>query len=571
MTRQLILATCLVLSLLSATASADPVDIAAQGRLGSNSGGPVADGGYPMGVALYDAAQGGAPLFKELFLGIAVQNGLFAIVLGGSDTKLDSALFGGKQLWVGVTVGTDPELTRVPLRRVPTAVHAQLAALSQDVQCTGCVGSDDLAKAAVTGDKIATGAVGANHVSFNWALADGPGGAATFALGANKAKQAESAAFADEAGSAKLAEGLKCTGCVAASMLSGTTVADLVAAGKLAKVAGSGLYADLSGGPDLAPYAKLGGVNTWAAANTFASDVVVKGKTSHGSDVDFEANQALLFRFQNADKAPAVCDATKVGLAYFDTAQSALKICNGKNFVNIAKVADLGTSGNPAIACKAILDSNGAAPDGPYVVDPDGAGGANLPFTAFCDMKGGGWTLIAKVDIANKEGADEPKDWFQKANNISGLADASLTVNGGLHSYGTAVWLPYVTATTLSRFTTIAQDDLNQKASWHKYAHPNAFAKWFNGDTTATQVCKDAAMSANCSSGTIASNGDATVLSGMNLTVYGFSGGELHMRLNGDGAPTYTAICSATGDNQGNAWKDSLDSHWGNGLTIWLR
>ena len=530
-----------------------------------------------MGVALYEQAQTGTPVFKELFLGIAVQNGLFAVVLGGSDTKLESALFGNKPLWVGVTVGTEPELARVVLRRVPTAVHAQLAALAQDVQCSGCVGSDDLGKAAVTGEKIALGVVGANHVSFNWALADSAGGAANFALDANKAKlaesakQADNATYAEEAGKAKSAAGLQCTGCVSAAMLSGTTVADLVAAGKLAKVAGTGLYADLTGGPDLAPYAKLGAVNTWTAANSFGSDVAIKGKTSHGADVDFGANQALLFRFQNGDKEPVVCDASKTGLAWFDTAQAALKICNGKTYVLVAKQPDVGTSGNPALVCKAVADANPGAADGVYVVDPDGPGGANPAFSAYCDIKGGGWTLVAKVDTANKEGADEPHDWFQKALNTAGLADPKLTVNGGLHSWGTAAWLPYVKAQTLARFTVVAQDDLNQKASWYKFADPSAFAKWFNGDTTATKVCLDAAMTSGCGSATIAVSGDSTNLGGMNLTAHGFSGCDLHMRLNGDGADNYTAICSCTGDANGNAWKDSLDGHWGNGLTIWLK
>jgi len=574
------IALALATSWLAALAHAEPTEIAAQGRLSSGGGGPVADGSYPMGVALYDAGQGGSALFKELYLGVPVQGGVFALVLGGGDAKLDAGLFGAKPLWVGVTVGTEPELARVPLRRVPTAVHAQVAQIASDLACSGCVASDDLAKGAVTGEKIATGAVGANHVSFHWALGDGPGGAATFALDANKAKLADqatkadtakSADFAEEAASAKIALSVKCTGCVAASMIGDSAIADLVAAGKLAKVASSGLYADLSGGPDLAPYAKLAAANTWTAGNTFGAELAVKGKTSFGADVDFAAHQALLFRFQNADKEPAACDVAKSGLAFFDTTVNALKVCNGKAWVLVAKQPDPGTSANPASACLAVFAANPAAADGVYVVDPDGPSGANPPFSAYCDVKGGGWTLVAKVDTANKGGADEPNDWFQKAMNTGGLASPAMNVNGGLHSWGTAVWLPYLQATTVARFTVIAQDDVNQKASWHKYAAPAAFAKWFNGDNTPTAVCKDAAMSSGCTNATIASNGDATNLGGMNLTAYGFQGCDLHMRLNNDGAPSYSAVCSCTFDNQGNAWKDSLDTHWGNGLTIWIK
>ena len=44
------------------------------------------------------------------------------------------------------------------------------------------------------------------------------------------------------------------------------------------------------------------------------------------------------------------------------------------------------------------------------------------------------------------------------------------------------------------------------------------------------------------------------------------------MRLDGDGGPQYTAVCSSTGNNDNNAWHDDgLDGHWGNGLNVWIR
>ncbi len=237
------------------SAHAEPVQLAAQGRLTTLGAVAAPDGNYALAVMLYDAPAGGTPLWNESFLAVPVQGGVFGLNMGAALTKLDSALFAaGKPLYLAITVGADPELPRQPLQRVPFAVQAMVAASAADVQCTGCVGSDDLAKGAVTGEKIATGAVGANHVSFNWAAGDAPGGAATFALGANNAKNADFAAVAEEANSAKLAEkakALQCTGCVTAPMLADAAMADLVAAGKLAKVATSGKYSDLQGGPDL--------------------------------------------------------------------------------------------------------------------------------------------------------------------------------------------------------------------------------------------------------------------------------------------------------------------------------
>ena len=198
---------CTALLALATTAWADPVELAAQGRLTATGGGPVADGSYPMAIALYDQPQGGVSVYKEFYLGTVVQGGVFALIMGAADAKLDSSVFAnGKPLHIGITIGTDPELPRQKLARVPYAVHAWIAAQAQDVACSGCVGSDDLAKGAVTGDKVAVGAIGANHVNFNYAASDSPGGPASFALAANNAKNADAASFAEEAGSAKTAK-----------------------------------------------------------------------------------------------------------------------------------------------------------------------------------------------------------------------------------------------------------------------------------------------------------------------------------------------------------------------------
>ena len=411
--------------LAAGAASAEPFELAVQGRLSAAGGGPVADGVYAMAIGLFDAPVAGNAAYKELFIAVPVQNGLFAVALGAADTKLDTKLFAsGQTLHVGLTVSNDPELPRQPLRRVPAAAFATAAATAQDLQCSGCVGSDDVAKAAITGEKIAGGAVGANHVSFNWAAADGPGGSANFALAANTAKQAEnaknaeSALFAEEANSAKLAAGLKCTGCVVAAQLAGTVPADWVAAGKLAQVATSGKYADLTGGPDLSPFGNLGKAQTWADVQTFG-----KGAVSNG-DLDFTKHQALLMRMHNSAGQPAACDSAMEGAIYYDTKTKRFYGCNGVAWLGFT--AGVNYKDNPAASCLALLQDSSGSKSGLYWLKPAKASAARQ---IYCEQEknGGGWALVLHVFTHAGMG----KNKFKAAVGNLKFTDADWNLSGG--------------------------------------------------------------------------------------------------------------------------------------------
>ena len=57
----------------------------------------------------------------------------------------------------------------------------------------------------------------------------------------------------------------------------------------------------------------------------------------------------------------------------------------------------LGASGSGSQlmrSCKKILDGGGLVGNRTYIIDPDGSGIIS-PFNVYCDMSGGGWTLIA--------------------------------------------------------------------------------------------------------------------------------------------------------------------------------
>ena len=84
---------------------------------------------------------------------------------------------------------------------------------------------------------------------------------------------------------AALSEGLACSGCVTAAHLDAKVVDDLVGSGALAKVAKSGAFADLTGGPDLSGYAQLTKLAKVATSGSYADllglpDLTVYAKAS---------------------------------------------------------------------------------------------------------------------------------------------------------------------------------------------------------------------------------------------------------------------------------------------------
>jgi hypothetical protein len=94
-----------------------------QGRLLDEDGQPQPDGDYAMSFALYPVADGGSPLWSESKT-VTVQDGVFSTLLGDT-TVLNTTILNGQELWLGVTVGADPEMTpRQPLAFTPYSVYA---------------------------------------------------------------------------------------------------------------------------------------------------------------------------------------------------------------------------------------------------------------------------------------------------------------------------------------------------------------------------------------------------------------------------------------------------------------
>jgi len=105
--------------------SAAPDEVPLQGVLTDQNGAPL-DGNLDVLFSIYAVQTGGSALWSETQT-VAVQNGLFTVYLGRVDT-LDLATFRDNgELWLGIQVGADPEMSRIQLGSTPFAAYAEYA------------------------------------------------------------------------------------------------------------------------------------------------------------------------------------------------------------------------------------------------------------------------------------------------------------------------------------------------------------------------------------------------------------------------------------------------------------
>jgi hypothetical protein len=117
-----------VIASTTAVAVAVPPYLSEQGRLFDTAGDPVADATIPITFSIYASATGGSPLWTETQM-ILTDDGYFSAVLGDTSnggTAIPNTLFNGSTRYLGVRVGTDPEMSpRQPLVSVPYALVAR--------------------------------------------------------------------------------------------------------------------------------------------------------------------------------------------------------------------------------------------------------------------------------------------------------------------------------------------------------------------------------------------------------------------------------------------------------------
>jgi hypothetical protein len=94
----------------------------------TDSGGLPIEGNHNLTFKVYPDSQVATPdLWSEEHTDVPVDDGLFNVILGSIEAIPDT-LFDGAERWIGVTVGTDPEMTpRMRITSVPWAVRAEVA------------------------------------------------------------------------------------------------------------------------------------------------------------------------------------------------------------------------------------------------------------------------------------------------------------------------------------------------------------------------------------------------------------------------------------------------------------
>lgn len=125
--------------------------ISYQGRLADSAGNPLT-GYYNLEFRVYDLPDGGVPLWEEFWTGgnsVQVSDGLFNLMLGSINNTLAAAIEGHDELYLGITVGTDTEMSpRVQLGSVPFSMQAMTVP-------DGSITTTKIADGAITQQKLA--------------------------------------------------------------------------------------------------------------------------------------------------------------------------------------------------------------------------------------------------------------------------------------------------------------------------------------------------------------------------------------------------------------------------------
>ncbi len=157
-----------------------------------------------------------------------------------------------------------------------------------------------------------------------------------------------------------------------------------------------------------------GQVSSWSIrVHTLSNKKIkVSGKLQVSGDID--GGDGLPARFGtgiqlNATADPAPCGPSTHGLMYYNTNKKQLMLCDGKAYQVLATMT-IGTQGNPALSCKALLAKHPLSKSGPYWLEPV----PGKKIQVWCDMtsNGGGWTRCLAHRYLTAKPAGWQKTWM---------------------------------------------------------------------------------------------------------------------------------------------------------------
>jgi hypothetical protein len=221
-----------------------------------NKGGEVVDGVYTLTFKIYPTKSASTPLWNESILNVNIKSGLFNVVIGEGVKFPDSMYVSYTELWMGITVGINPELPRERISWSGFAFHSEHATLAEmltappdDLKCSQCVDNSEVSfyyAGSASKGGVATAAnaaydlqcsgqcVSSDEVEFYYAGGVAKGGAATMAknIDCDLCVQSKEVDFQYAAGDAKggsalvanSAKALNCTACVTGDQIHDNTI-----------------------------------------------------------------------------------------------------------------------------------------------------------------------------------------------------------------------------------------------------------------------------------------------------------------------------------------------------------
>jgi hypothetical protein len=136
-----------------------PAEISYQGKLADGAG-PVTQNGVSMVFGVYDVESGGSPLYTYA-RSVDVVNGIFNVNIGAaggtSVNNLGTAIQGGVNRWLQVTVAGTPLLPRQKLAASPYAITVAADSVTTTEILNGQVGLIDMAADSVDATKVKDG------------------------------------------------------------------------------------------------------------------------------------------------------------------------------------------------------------------------------------------------------------------------------------------------------------------------------------------------------------------------------------------------------------------------------